>query len=290
MPLIKSKSKKAFESNMEAEMKAGKPKDQSLAIAYSMKRKASKKMADGGMISQSEREAQAKRMDDEQQSKQEANDSIDEQMDSIEAAKKHKFAYGGMAQNDRNPGTPARKSDDKRFPESEYMSKNWSEGNPPPRKPDDHRLPEDEYMADHFAYGGMAEDDNEPPMPGRKPNDKRLPMDEYMADHFANGGEVNGNLKEYYPSADERPQSITDAIMRRRKMADGGMVDLEENSREKPNFYDELNEDAANKEQYDDSQISPQPEDSNEHGDDIESDIHDMVSKIRSKLRLKRQM
>jgi hypothetical protein len=47
MPLIKRKSDKAFEHNMKAEMRAGKPQKQSLAIAYSVKRRA-KKMAEGG--------------------------------------------------------------------------------------------------------------------------------------------------------------------------------------------------------------------------------------------------
>lgn len=40
MPLIKSKSKKAFGENVKAEMKAGKPQKQAVAIAYSVKRKA----------------------------------------------------------------------------------------------------------------------------------------------------------------------------------------------------------------------------------------------------------
>ena len=40
MPLVKSPSKKAFRANIKAEIKAGKPKKQSLAIAYSVKRKA----------------------------------------------------------------------------------------------------------------------------------------------------------------------------------------------------------------------------------------------------------
>lgn len=40
MPLVKSKSKKAFVKNIKAELKAGKPKKQALAIAYSVKRKA----------------------------------------------------------------------------------------------------------------------------------------------------------------------------------------------------------------------------------------------------------
>lgn len=39
MPLIKSKSKKAFAQNFKEELKAGKPKKQALAIAYSVKKK-----------------------------------------------------------------------------------------------------------------------------------------------------------------------------------------------------------------------------------------------------------
>lgn len=47
MPLVKSKSDDAFKSNLKAELAAGKPRDQSLAIAYSVKRKA---RADGGGV------------------------------------------------------------------------------------------------------------------------------------------------------------------------------------------------------------------------------------------------
>jgi hypothetical protein len=39
MPLIKSKSNKAFKHNVKQEIKAGKTKRQALAIAYSVKRK-----------------------------------------------------------------------------------------------------------------------------------------------------------------------------------------------------------------------------------------------------------
>ena len=46
MPLIKSKSKKAFSENVAAEIHAGKPQKQAVAIAYSVKRSAKKK--DGG--------------------------------------------------------------------------------------------------------------------------------------------------------------------------------------------------------------------------------------------------
>ena len=48
MPLIKSKSDKAFKKNIATEVKAGKPVKQAVAIAYSTKR-ASKK-AGGGLV------------------------------------------------------------------------------------------------------------------------------------------------------------------------------------------------------------------------------------------------
>jgi hypothetical protein len=43
MPLKKSASKEAFRANVKAEVKAGKPIKQSLAIAYATKRAAEKK-------------------------------------------------------------------------------------------------------------------------------------------------------------------------------------------------------------------------------------------------------
>ena len=43
MPLKKSTSKPAFRSNVKAEMAAGKPQKQAVAIAYSVKREAAAK-------------------------------------------------------------------------------------------------------------------------------------------------------------------------------------------------------------------------------------------------------
>ena len=45
MPLIKSGSKKAFRENVKAEIAAGKPQKQAVAIAYSTKRKPEGKKA-----------------------------------------------------------------------------------------------------------------------------------------------------------------------------------------------------------------------------------------------------
>jgi hypothetical protein len=43
MPLKKSASKEAFRKNIKAEVQAGKPVKQAVAIAYSVKREAAKK-------------------------------------------------------------------------------------------------------------------------------------------------------------------------------------------------------------------------------------------------------
>ena len=47
MPLKKSTSAKAFKENIKAEVKAGKPVKQAVAIAYSEKREAAKKTTKG---------------------------------------------------------------------------------------------------------------------------------------------------------------------------------------------------------------------------------------------------
>ena len=43
MPLVKSTSKEAFRKNVNAEIKAGKPQKQAVAIAYATQRAAAKK-------------------------------------------------------------------------------------------------------------------------------------------------------------------------------------------------------------------------------------------------------
>ena len=48
MPLVKSPSKNAFRKNVAAEVKAGKPAKQAVAIAYSAKRAAAKKGKSSG--------------------------------------------------------------------------------------------------------------------------------------------------------------------------------------------------------------------------------------------------
>lgn len=262
---MQGRSKKAFSKNVATEMDAGKPQAQSLAIAYDIKRKNSKKK---------------------------------------------KMAFGGKAEDTNEPPVPAAKADNERLPDSETMADHFAKGGTAqhadgtPVKPpmtaeamdQDTRkqmgkkpMMVDEYNPNedpaNLAYGGMAEDDAEPSVPMRKPDDKRLPEDEYMADHFADGGEAEGHY-----------DSVSEAIMAKKRkakmMAEGGMVDLDENAMEEPNNLDDMNYEALKKENYAEEHglsAMGSPEDSNEHGDELEdADAHDMVDSIRKKMKAKR--
>lgn len=205
MPLIKSKSKKAFEHNLKAEMEAGKPKDQSLAIAYSIQSKNKrKKMADGGQVPE------------EKHPMPEHEEMESKEMESKEEEKSPRISMDSLS---------------------------------------------DEEMAMIMEH--RAHEASESP-------------EEERAEH------EEDELEEDHPS-------VAHAIMaKRKKMADGGMVDLNKNSEEDLNNEDQMSFRAGLKEQYDLDQLDPQPLDSNEHGDSIDSDEHDMVSAIRKKMASKR--
>lgn len=164
-------------------------------------------------------------------------------------AKRKKMADGGMVK----PGTPS-------------TSKGISYVNKPDSgyggiifKAEGGMVDEEELMSElpPKKYPGMSEDRG--PAKGQ-----------YMADHFAEGGMI-------------------DQIRARRKMmAEGGMVDLNENAMERPESFDKRNA-AILKENYDsDMEDVSQPMDSNEHGHMIDEDEHDMISAIRSKIHAKR--
>jgi hypothetical protein len=153
-------------------------------------------------------------------------------------------------------------------------------------------------MYDGGMVDGSAEETQEPSMPHAKADNMRPSADEFMADHFAKGGVAQAIMrkKKYADGGmvdeDSRPDHTQigfDAI-KKEKYADGGMVDLDEESEEHPNHYDDLNRDAANAEQYDDEQLSKQPMDSNEKGHP-EEDEHDksITAAIRRKMASKRK-
>lgn len=137
-----------------------------------------------------------------------------------------------------------------------------------------------------MAMGGMAEATSEPAVPARKPDDMRLPEEQTMGDKWAKGGMVD--TEDHYGS-------IADAILgkarKAKMMAEGGMADTEESAEESSPDLDDDGDINIKKELYDeDDAIGPQPTDSNEHDDDIDSDDDDMVSQIRKKYRAKQGM
>lgn len=269
MPLIKSNSKAAFSKNVSAEMHAGKPQNQALAVAYNTQRtsgKRTKKMAEGG---NTDSDADLKEMV--LKHMEEVDPPIEEgrwgdyQMYNKGGktdmfTKKKKYAYGGAAEDTGEPSVPT-------------------------RKPDDYRLPEDDYMSDQFTKGG--------PAPAPKPDNMRPSENEYMGGRsggaYADGGEVEDHYS-----------SIADAILAKKrkakKMAEGGQVDLSENATEDRNNEDQMSYEAAGKENYSESSglsALSSPMDSAQQGDSREEDSEneedaDMVSSIRKRMKSRR--
>ena len=93
MPLIKSKSEKAFKKNISTEIKSGRPMKQAVAIAYSVKRDAKK--ADGGDVIQDKKLIKR------------ALSLHDKQRHEDKKTNLSKLKSGGMLQSvdeDKNPG------------------------------------------------------------------------------------------------------------------------------------------------------------------------------------------
>lgn len=346
MPLIQGRSKKSFSKNVKAEMDNGKSQPQSLAIAYSIKKKNSKKkMAEGGEVDISASDEKRSMPDDvhgdshEVSRSKKKGASPEEWIDGD-----HRSQAAGEGSKEKNEvdedfvNEVRAKADNSRTAEEMRMKRESSD---PKHVNEDHEID----IADaRLAKGGEVEDENfsderransENANSFREMNMKKGsssdPLD-INSDHdmdiedarLAKGGKVqNPKLAESKKSADDHYSSIADAILAKKRMADGGMidaeemdedqegedrdnsvadkimakkrmadggqVDLEENSEESPNEEDQMSFEANGKEQYDLSQLDEQPEDSNEHGHELlDEDSHDMVEKIRRKIKAKR--
>lgn len=237
-----------------------------LAIAYSIKNKNKKKMASGGAISAND---EKRAMPDET-----FNDSQD------------------VSQNSGN---------------KKSIGDSWTDNKKDSMKPSPTRLSqpkepsftprEDEEESDliendapkMMASGGPVDLDEEAPHSGETMED----MLRRHADEIRGLSSDDDSME--VPHESEKPHSMAEAIMRKRKMADGGQVDLEANSEESPNMEDKYSFEANGKEQYDLDQLSSQPSDSNESGDSRESDSENkddesLISQIRAKLKAKRGM
>lgn len=276
MPLIQSKSKKAFQKNVEAEMDAHPGKErraQNLAIAYNIKRKnAKKKMARGGEINA--RDEQKADIDN-------ARDERDLQMlaDGGEiTAKGEKRPMLEDEYNDRSDISMNRsqkslgKSDWTDDTYSDQASRSFSKSQ---------REMDSDFVSDHEAKADNAYDSEEMDMEKESSSDP-LDIDVHHYEDIEDAKYAKGGM-------------IHEIMAKRRAKAyaEGGEVDLEANSEEAPHYGYKQNLEAYMKEQYDDRQISHQPEDSNESGDEREEESEnehdaDIVSSIRRKMKSKR--
>lgn len=293
MPLKQGKSQKTFNSNVETEMHAGKPKDQSLAIAYSIKRKNRKKMAKGGMANQSaaseQRPIPSERDNDSamisRNSAQKAH-SQDQWTDQPTVAQARKPSKTPL----KHPKMVPQSNYTVRLRDEEDDLQSSAAVNDGPQRQPPKRL--DEEGADRqgpdtpalhmkrMANGGVisleeaAEDQHPSISPLDGLNDEMSPdEDEFMAGHFAEGGEVEM----------DREDSLAAAIMAKRerqmqmdsdsdddemvRMADGGILshdsiysddsdqaDLSRNADEDANEEDQLSFNALRKENYSESE------------------------------------
>lgn len=314
---MQGKSKKAFSKNVETEMAHGKPQDQSIAIAYNVKRKNKrKKMAEGGMAYKndsaktesrpmpSERDNDAKSVSHNSGNKPAHNDSWTDNSTITQAQKPSKtplarpalrgsdafsVRYRDEIDEDNNRMTSMPPESDKALPPSRDneegpnrqgpkvsdMASEHSNGKMPYNKAIEDQYAEDMAAAEmkktqSYANGGVvsfkASEDYMAEHPAGLESDNDMMGDEdAMLDHFADGG-------------------IAESVMKRR-YAEDGQVDLDANAEEGPADLEDLNADAAMKENYSESEgleDLTSPEDSNEHGHDLpDEDSHDMVETIR---------
>lgn len=315
MPLIKSKSKQAFKENIKAEMDSGKPMNQSLAIAYDVKRRSKKpKMADGGLL-----DKVVKATSDYYNAKDPTPTKKPEQDPRTikpvgPAEKSSSYAEGGpvMKQKFTKLKYPSM-TQSPVFSVKLRNEEDDTEASMPPMKhegmsedkgPSKEAYDDKDAAKPRFAKGGMineevsmdrAEEDQVVHPEGLEEDDdmKSPAQSEYMADHFAEGGMAHEMDMQPEPEEEEEHHdSLAAAIMaKRRRMAEGGRVDIESNEEEQPNQYYGRNQ-AVLKEHYgDDLDQIHQPMDSNLMGDDREDESEnklDMVSSIRRKMSSKR--
>ena len=242
MPLSHGKSEKAFSKNVATEIKAGKPQDQALAIAYSTQKAAKGKKAKGGTISIEEHTRAMDRLRGEH------------------AAEKARYAQGGAVEDPnafmrRQPEpapSPTPRSPDQIKEDKEAARRKMAEGfarMKPSTKEDWQSAPAaPEDTSDPIQEAESARQNKE-----RLRSFKHTPS---VSDgSYANGGEVASPT----PTLGE---SIADAIRRKKakqaaaepqQFAEGGQVEIEDNAEEEPygEGYDEGNMDAVKKELYD---------------------------------------
>ncbi len=247
MPLMKRPSKKAFEHNIKAEMHAGKPQDQALAIAYDVKRRnAKKKMAQGGMVNESaktehrpmpDERDQAAKMISQNSGKKSLPDDQWESNVTVKQAQKPSIVKLSAPKIMGSDSFSVR--DRKEIDKEKDLEMSARPNNGPQEQPqeEDNEMGADRQgpkvsdmerqhnnRREAYANGGMInedvsmhdaeEDEVQHPAGLEEDNDEMSPAkDEYMANRFAEGGMID-DMDQPEPEEDEeRHNSIAAAIM-----------------------------------------------------------------------------
>lgn len=289
-----------------------------LALAYDLKKKNKKKMAEGGSVDESA-SSERRPMPDQK--------AADAKMVSRNSAKKAPSQDSWTdtpteKQAVMNNGRKALKIKHPRMVPSDAFSVRLRSDEDDLQESAKPKLAEGGMINEEVSMHDAEEDMVEHPARLEEDDDQMAPAkDEFMADHFAHGGQVDIDEEE----AIEHAASIASAIMARKKRlaqdsgshdedqaeryAEGGEikshdsiysddsdeVDLSRNADEDANEEDQLSFNALRKENYSESEGLKQldsPDDSNEHADmreDESENKHDsrVVSAIRRKMRMK---
>lgn len=270
MPLMKKSSKKALQHNIEAEMHAGKPQNQSLAIAYDIQRRNKKKMAKGGLV-----ERDIKPTVD-------SRDSMEMDMEK-DPMSMHKERKAAMDMADTHSDDNMSFSKKPRMEMHDEYKQQMSDINK-----DEMEFQRKPKMESHGLYRQHMSDVDSDEMDFQK-----KPM---IQDHYeAQAGKDN----------DDSEMEMSDRIMRKR-MAKGGMVDrqsvdLPAEEAEHSNAYYPINEHevvgkewASNSKDYSDSGMDGMdedyhsPKDMDEDRPEIETDVVDHISQIMNRMHKRR--
>jgi hypothetical protein len=232
MPLLPGKSKKAFSKNVATEMKAGKPQPQALAIAYSIKRKHPKKMAEGGLATAKteSRPMPNKRYNDSRDLMQNSGDKAPGHDSWTDRAPERAASMGPRPKLQPIHAAKMAASSVVRARPIDAMGRamereeaDFIQRDPPaspdeqPYERDDELRPDRQGPKVHpmkmMAEGGMIneevsmkraeEDEVEHPAGLEEDDDQMGPgEEEYMADHFAKGGKVRDLSDKSHPDYD----------------------------------------------------------------------------------------
>lgn len=294
MPLSQGKSPKAFKKNIETEMEHGKPQKQALAIAFSVQRRNKPKKAHGGLV-----RADAGRPTADHQKFAEGGEvRAGSERPTADSGEEHSCTY--MCNNNKHydkDGQLVRAGGFEATADSHEDTVS-----PEPHKNAggiEDRAGSQRPTADQDEDQGIPKRPHESSTHEERAGSMRPSADEDemgQTKMLAYGGDVEDEDTMTHDG------TLAEAIARRlakHLMAKGGVagdrpIDRDNNPTEQDNYEDDLSFDALGKKVYDDEQLDSQPMDSNETGDEEETDAENendspIIAAIKKRAKSKKE-